>query len=182
MFVKSFASFALLTSLVVPYASAAIVSLYFPQDNGGLPTPLTADPIGTDKSGHTTWRYAVGVSSGTFTATQGAGTSATLVAGATDFHAFGGVGATSIRADCAFATPTTSGGAVVASCAAQLADESSTLKVDEPRVTLTPIPVQVSDNLSSKSSGAGSLRMSMSGVAVSALAIIGTAGAMLVRV
>ncbi|KAI1782918.1 hypothetical protein LXA43DRAFT_385212 [Ganoderma leucocontextum] len=178
MFVKLLALFALLTSLCVPYASAAIVSLYLAGDDG---VPYTADPIGTDKSGHTTWRLGVGASSGTFTATQStAGPSATLVEGATDFHAFGADGSTSARVDCALASPTASGGVVVASCAGQFADESSTLELDVPPVTLTPIPVQVSDKF--KSSDAGSLRMSLGGVVVSVLTVVGTAGMMLVRV
>ena len=49
--------------------SAAIVSLYLPPDLAGN-VPYTADPIGVDNSGHTTWRYGVGSASGTFTATS----------------------------------------------------------------------------------------------------------------
>ncbi len=89
----------------------------------------------------------------------------------------GADGPTSESLGCAFATSTASSGVVVASCGAQVVDESSTkTPFTNLQVTLTPVPVQVS-----KSSGAGSLRMSLGGVAVSALAIAGTAGAMLVR-
>ena len=86
--------------------------------------------------------------------------------------------------DCSFPSPTASGAPVVASCVAQLKDGSTTLSTNAPPVTLTPLPVQVSDGnsgTSGKSNGAGSLRLSLGGVAVSALAILGTAGAMLVR-
>lgn len=54
---------------------AAVVSLYVP---GGLAddgVPVTADPIGTDSTGHTTWVLAVGSPSGTFTASETAPTS-----------------------------------------------------------------------------------------------------------
>lgn len=54
-------------------AFAAVVSLYVPV--GEDDTPFTADPIGTDKSGHTTWRVGIGASSGTLTATESAATS-----------------------------------------------------------------------------------------------------------
>ena len=47
-------------------AFAATVPLYLLDEDG---IPLTADPVGTDNSGHTTWRLGVGVSSGTFTST-----------------------------------------------------------------------------------------------------------------
>ena len=50
-------------------ASAAIVSLYLPQ-GVGVDNPITADPIGVDKSGHTTWRWGVGAASGTLTVTS----------------------------------------------------------------------------------------------------------------
>lgn len=104
----------------------------------------------------------------------------TLVQGATDVHVFAaGEGSTSFREDCALATHTASGGVASASCAGGFADETSAFVIEEARVSLTPVPVQVSDNF--KASGAGSLRMSLGGVAVSALAIIGTACAMLVR-
>ncbi|KAM5538860.1 hypothetical protein V8D89_007582 [Ganoderma adspersum] len=178
MFVKSFASLALLATLCVPHAFAGIISLYIPVTTDDA--PFTADPIGTDKSGHTTWRVGVGASSGTLTATEGAATSFTLVEGATDLHVLGPTeGGTSLDVDCAVATRTASGGVASASCAGRFADETSAFVIEEAGVSLTPIPVQVSDNF--KASGAGSLRMSLGGVAVSALAILGTAGAMLVR-
>ncbi|PIL26054.1 hypothetical protein GSI_11808 [Ganoderma sinense ZZ0214-1] len=157
-------------------AFGAVVSLYIPDASD---TPYTADPIGTDKSGHTTWRLGVGASSGTLTATQTI-SSFTMVAGATDLHVFAaGEGGTSGRVDCAMATHTASGGVVSASCAARLADETSAFNIEEADVSITPVPVQVSDNF--KASSAGSLRMSLGGVGVSALAILGTAGMMLVR-
>ena len=56
-------------------AAAGIVSLYVPDDVAGSGVPITADPIGTDKTGHTTWRIGVGASSGTFTNLQFAPTS-----------------------------------------------------------------------------------------------------------
>ncbi len=45
------------------------MSLYLPGDNDGI--PLTADAIGIDKGGHTTWHVGLGTPSGTFTATSG---------------------------------------------------------------------------------------------------------------
>ena len=56
-------------------AAAGIVSLYVPDDVAGSGVPITADPIGIDKTGHTTWRIGVGASSGTFTNLQFAPTS-----------------------------------------------------------------------------------------------------------
>ena len=47
----------------------SIVSLYLPQ-GVGVDNPITADPIGVDKSGHTTWRWGVGAASGTLTVTS----------------------------------------------------------------------------------------------------------------
>ena len=86
MFAKYFASCALLTALCAPRqsylsptqpiadrrildVSAAVTSLYVPGSSG---VPFTADPIGTDSSGHTSWRVGIGAASGTFTATQDA--------------------------------------------------------------------------------------------------------------
>ncbi|KAM5538846.1 hypothetical protein V8D89_007568 [Ganoderma adspersum] len=180
MFVKSFASLVLLTALCIPHASAAIMSLYLPQ-GVGVGSPLTADPIGVDKSGHTTWRWGVGTASGTFTVTSPglAETSATLIEGATDFQVIGVVGATSVGVSCALPTSTASGGVIVASCVEQVGVASVTTSVfPAPSVSLTPVPVQVSDNF--KASGAGSLHISLGGIAVSALAILGTARVMLV--
>ena len=39
--------------------------------------PITADPIGVDASGHTTWVIATGAPSGTFTATEASATGLT---------------------------------------------------------------------------------------------------------
>ncbi len=84
--------------------------------------------------------------------------------------------------DCALATATASDGAVVATCAVLVTDGSTTVVAKAPPTTLALIPVQVSDG-ESKPNSAESLRISLvGGVAVSALAILGTAGAMLVRV
>ncbi|PIL26065.1 hypothetical protein GSI_11819 [Ganoderma sinense ZZ0214-1] len=106
---------------------------------------------------------------------------ATLVEGPTDLHVFGGMGGTGARVDCAYASPTASGAAVVATCTAELTDGSTTLVQGAPPVSLVPIAVQASDG-KSKPNGAGSLQISLGGVAVSALAILSTAGVMLVRV
>ncbi|KAM5544431.1 hypothetical protein V8D89_002091 [Ganoderma adspersum] len=182
MFIKYCASSVLLTALCVCHVSAAIVSLYLPPDLAGN-VPYTADPIGVDKNRHTTWRYGVGAASGTFTATSPGlpETSATLVEGATDFRAVGVDGLNSVGVDCAIATSTASGGAVVASCVDQIVIAVATTSgFTQSAVTLTPIPVQVPDNF--KSSGAGMLRMSLGGVVVSALAVLGTAGMMLAQV
>ncbi|KAM5538847.1 hypothetical protein V8D89_007569 [Ganoderma adspersum] len=191
MFAKYFASFALLTALCVPHASAAVVSLYLPAESG---VPFTADPIGTDSSGHTSWRLGIGAASGTFTVTQDAAgpseqtadsescpAAATLVEGASDLHVFGGTGGAGARVDCAYATPTASGEAIVASCTAEVSDRATTLVKAAPPVTLVPLAVQVSDDGKPKSNGAGNLQMSLGGVAVSALSILSTAGMMLVR-
>ncbi len=43
------------------------MSLYIPEAIAGEGVPITADPIGTDNTGHTTWRIAAGTPSGTFT-------------------------------------------------------------------------------------------------------------------
>ena len=103
---------------------------------------------------------------------------ATLVEGATDFQVIGVVGATSVGVNCALPTSTASGGVVVASCIEQVGVASVTTSFPAPSVSLTPIPVQVSDNL--KANSARTLRMSLGGVTVSALAILVTVGAVLV--
>ncbi|KAI1782958.1 hypothetical protein LXA43DRAFT_1068112 [Ganoderma leucocontextum] len=147
MFVKSFASFALLTSLCAPYVSGAVVSLYIPENVGGPGVPITADPIGTDNSGHTTWRIGLGAPSGTFTNVDSAfgAVTATLVEGSTDAHAFANIGgATSVREDCVIATATASGGVPIASCVFQIADGSSTGTIAGTE-TATPMPVQAAD-------------------------------------
>ncbi|KAI1794725.1 hypothetical protein LXA43DRAFT_996324 [Ganoderma leucocontextum] len=63
--------------------AAAQTTLYIP---GFDPQAITADNIGTDGSGHTTWRLGPGVTSGTYEDPPGIVHSATLVAGATDAH------------------------------------------------------------------------------------------------
>ena len=104
---------------------------------------------------------------------------ATLVEGATDFQVIGVVGATSVGVSCAMPTSTASGGVVVASCVEQVGVAFVTTSLfPAPSVSLTPVPVQVSDNL--KANSAGTLRMSLDGGAVSALAILVTVGAVLV--
>ncbi|PIL26066.1 hypothetical protein GSI_11820 [Ganoderma sinense ZZ0214-1] len=179
MFFRSFASFIILTALYVPHASAAVLSLYLPPGVGTNNVPITADPIGVDKSGHTTWRWGVGASSGTLTATSALPeTSATLVEGATDFQVIAVANATSVGVNCALGTATASGGVVAASCVELVGDASATSTFASPSTSLTPVAVQVADNL--KTNGAGSLQMSVGGVALSALAILGTAGMMLV--
>lgn len=223
MFVKSLTLSILLITLYVPCkfhvallmagrpitnrgtdALAGVVSLYIADLDG---SPYTADPIGVDQDGHTTWRVDIGAASGTFTATQGAGTpgtsspfssvpcrgygtqlissvSVTLVEGSTELHVFNEQQGKTARVDCTLAAPTASGAPVAASCAVQVADSSTTVVQNPPPVTLTPVPVQVSDGksgTSGKTNGAGSSRLSLGGVAVPALAILGTAGAMLVR-
>ncbi|KAM5544421.1 hypothetical protein V8D89_002081 [Ganoderma adspersum] len=160
MFVKSFPSFVLLTGLCVPHVSAAIVSLYLPPDLAGN-IPYTADPIGVDKSGHTTWCYSISAASGTFTATS-PGLPETsgmhvliqslLVADATDFQVIAVDGLTSVNVNCALATSTASGGVLIAACSEQVA-AATTAKFAQPLVTLTPFPVQVPDNYNLTSSG-----------------------------
>ncbi|KAM5538861.1 hypothetical protein V8D89_007583 [Ganoderma adspersum] len=156
MFVKSFASFTILAAICVPYTSAAVVSLYIP---GGLAddgVPVTADPIGTDSTGHTTWVLAVGSPSGTFTASETAPTSiiGTLVAGSTDVHlsetTADGTAIGSAREDCAFAILTASGGAPIASCVLEFLNGSSVVTAS---FTESPsfLPVQIAD----KTGGSG---------------------------
>ncbi|PIL26067.1 hypothetical protein GSI_11821 [Ganoderma sinense ZZ0214-1] len=157
MFAKSFASFALLGSLCAPYAAGGIVSLYIPNNVAGDGLPLTADPIGTDNTGHTTWRLGVGASSGTYTDLQFAQTSvvATLVEGPTDVQVFANVGgATSAHESCAIATPTASGAAPIASCVLEIADGSTTGTIAGTE-TATPMPIQVADSKTSGSSSSG---------------------------
>ncbi|KAM5538845.1 hypothetical protein V8D89_007567 [Ganoderma adspersum] len=166
MFVKSFASLALLTLLWAPYAAAGIVSLYIPENVAGEGVPITADPIGTDNTGHTTWRLGVGASSGTFTNVQSARTSvvATLVEGSTDVQAFANLGgATSAHENCAIATPTASGGVPIASCVLEFADASSRATIAGTE-TATPMPVQVADKTGG-SSGVSTQTASGSGTA-----------------
>ena len=89
------------------------------------------------------------------------------------------MGATSVGVSCALPTSTASGGVVVASCVEQVGVASVTTSVfPAPAVSLTPVPVQVSDNL--KVNSAESLRKNLGGVVVSALAILVTVGAALV--
>lgn len=83
--------------------------------------------------------------------------------------------------DCGYAAPTASGAPIVASCTVEASNRLTTVVETAPPVTLVPIAVQVSDDGKPKSNGAGSLQTSLSGVAVSALAILSTAGMMLVR-
>lgn len=47
------------------------VSLFIPGAEGDQ--PFTGDLLGTDSTGHTTWRIGIGSASGSFTATDGAG-------------------------------------------------------------------------------------------------------------
>ena len=53
----------------VSFLDAAIVSLYIPGADPSLHIPYTADNIGTDGQGHTSWRLASGIPSGIYTAT-----------------------------------------------------------------------------------------------------------------
>ncbi|KAI0723840.1 hypothetical protein C8T65DRAFT_714787 [Cerioporus squamosus] len=63
--------------------AAAETTLYIP---GFDPQQITADVEGVDASGHTTYRFGPGVTSGTYEDSPGIVGSATLVAGATDAH------------------------------------------------------------------------------------------------
>ncbi|TBU35580.1 hypothetical protein BD311DRAFT_707685 [Dichomitus squalens] len=63
--------------------AAAQTTLYIP---GFDPQAITADEVGTDASGHTTWVIGPGVTSGTYEDAPGIIGSATLVAGASDAH------------------------------------------------------------------------------------------------
>ncbi|KAM5532312.1 hypothetical protein V8D89_013991 [Ganoderma adspersum] len=86
---------ALCASLVV-----ADTTLYIP---GFDPQAITANNIGTDASGHTTWVIGPGVTSGTYEDAPGIEHSATLVAGATDAHLVYNdpVASVSLSEDCA---------------------------------------------------------------------------------
>ena len=48
-------------------ADAAIVSLYIPGQGSNSLTPFTADKLGVDPQGRTSWRIAIGTASGSFT-------------------------------------------------------------------------------------------------------------------
>ncbi|KAI0752158.1 hypothetical protein C8Q74DRAFT_1373938 [Fomes fomentarius] len=77
-------AFVLLPALLAPYAAnAAVISLYIP---GAKPDVISANVLGTDDNGHTTWRLQPGVPSGTFTDADSAAFTATMVAGPTDAH------------------------------------------------------------------------------------------------
>ncbi|PIL26053.1 hypothetical protein GSI_11807 [Ganoderma sinense ZZ0214-1] len=185
MLLKFFTSFTILTAICVPYISATIVSLLVPGDLVDDGLPITANPIGTDSTGHTTWVLAVGAPSGTFTASETGATpqADTLVAGATDMHIIetsaDGTAVQTGREDCVFATPTASGGAPIASCVIQVQNGQSTatLAFTEP---VSFLPVQVADKTSGSSSpaptqtgkgGNGAGRMGFMGVGE--LAVLG---------
>lgn len=73
---------------------------------------------------------------------------------------------------------------MAASCAVLIKESLTMVSTQGPLITLTPIPVQVSDGNSStsgKPNGARSLQLSLGGVAVSLLAITATTGTMLMR-
>ncbi|EJF59242.1 hypothetical protein DICSQDRAFT_172225 [Dichomitus squalens LYAD-421 SS1] len=96
------AAIALLATLYALDVHAAVVSLYIPSNVFGEGVPLTADPIGVDASGHTTWVLATGSPSGTFTATLPSVTwlNVTLVEGPTDAHVAATESDAVIREDC----------------------------------------------------------------------------------
>ncbi|RPD66531.1 hypothetical protein L226DRAFT_479272 [Lentinus tigrinus ALCF2SS1-7] len=74
-------TFAMIAALAA--VAAAETTLFIP---GFDPQQITVDVEGVDASGHTTYRFGPGVTSGTFEDEPGIIGSATLVAGATDAH------------------------------------------------------------------------------------------------
>ncbi|TFK89451.1 hypothetical protein K466DRAFT_584620 [Polyporus arcularius HHB13444] len=74
-------AYAVLAALAA--VAAAETTLFIP---GFDPQQITADVEGVDASGHTTYRFGPGLTSGSFTEVPGIEGSATLVAGATDAH------------------------------------------------------------------------------------------------
>ncbi|KAI1782957.1 hypothetical protein LXA43DRAFT_1103196 [Ganoderma leucocontextum] len=111
----------LLSALSHYYVSGAVVSLVIPFADPD--EAITANFLGTDAEGHTSWSLGPGVTSGSFTNTDF--DRDTLVAGATDVHEVGalstvldGVTLTlTASAGCSLATGV-SGGAVSAACSA----------------------------------------------------------------
>ncbi|PIL26194.1 hypothetical protein GSI_11949 [Ganoderma sinense ZZ0214-1] len=113
------------------YVSGAVVSLLVPfadPDNA-----VTANYLGTDAEGHTSWSVGVGVTSGSFTNTDFI--PGTVVADATNAQEVGalstvidGVTATiTATGECSLATATESGGGASAACSfsGQLVDAAS---------------------------------------------------------
>ncbi|KAM5538850.1 hypothetical protein V8D89_007572 [Ganoderma adspersum] len=86
MYTRFSAGFVALSILCLSHVAANPVSLFIPGGEGD--EPFTADLLGTDSTGHTTWRIGIGSASGSFTATDGAGAypSVTLVEGSSDIH------------------------------------------------------------------------------------------------
>ncbi|TBU31193.1 hypothetical protein BD311DRAFT_657332 [Dichomitus squalens] len=164
---------ALLATLYALDVHAAVVSLYIPSNVFDEGVPLTADPIGVDASGQTTWVLAIGSPSGTFTATLPSvtGLNVTLVEGPTDAHVAATQSDTVLREDCAIASPTASGALPIASCSLGVIINSNSYSLAGTEIA-SPIPVQVA----AARNGAENMRMAMGGVALSALVVVGAMG------
>ncbi|TBU51467.1 hypothetical protein BD310DRAFT_834282 [Dichomitus squalens] len=154
--------------------SASPVSLFLPLKLApGV--PMSATIIGTDGSGHTTWVLKEGAASGTFTKT-GVAESAlatapvTLVEGSTDAHMFGAFGSQTLSVDCALQTGASGTGAPMAVCTEFAAAPSATVS----GIVFTQAAAKVEVQM--KTNGAGSIRMGITGVAVSVLTVLGGAG------
>ncbi|PIL24339.1 hypothetical protein GSI_14092 [Ganoderma sinense ZZ0214-1] len=117
---RTLAAIALFASL-----AAADTTLYIP---GFDPQAITANNVGTDASGHTTWVIGPGVTSGTYEDAPGIEHSATLVAGATDAHLVYNdpVASVSLSEDCAI-----NGGLAVCTAVAAVEGSVESLVVTE---------------------------------------------------
>ncbi|PIL26063.1 hypothetical protein GSI_11817 [Ganoderma sinense ZZ0214-1] len=138
MVIKFSAGFVALSLLSVSCVSANPVSLFLPGAEGD--EAFTADLLGTDSTGHTTWRIGVGSASGSFTATgDGAAAypSVTLVEGSSDIHIIQAIltsGATDpniptqAEQDCVYSTAAgTQAGSAVCTIRLEAADETTTM-------------------------------------------------------
>ncbi|KAI1782917.1 hypothetical protein LXA43DRAFT_385205 [Ganoderma leucocontextum] len=137
MFGKFSASFVVLSILYVSHVFANPVSLFLPGAEGD--EPFTADLLGTDSTGHTTWRLGIGSASGSFTATDGAGAypSLTLIEGSSDMHIIQAIptsGATDTNLptqaeqNCVFSTAVgTQAGVAICTILLEAADDTTTM-------------------------------------------------------
>ncbi|KAI0744776.1 hypothetical protein C8Q76DRAFT_12601 [Earliella scabrosa] len=133
-------AFVMISAVAAPYAAnAAVVPLFIPDSR---PVAVSADFLGTDAEGHTTWRLAPGEASGTLS--PASMPTATIVTGPKDIHLVEDVpelGATLLD-DCVIADSDSEGGGV-AVCTVRLSSAGGVETVGVRTQSVRPFEVQV---------------------------------------